>query len=273
MPRPAARQLSLPWSQDLPRAAPVEAPAPDTRRTQLLLRAARLADRVSAILDEHVRLTVTDNTSTMVSFRRSRSVVSLRVHHMFLEAPDDVVRALAAYAAGSRPRAGAVIDGFVRRNEERVRRARAERQVRGLVSGGNHHDLLAMYRELNATCFGGAIDARIGWGREPPARRRHSIKMGTYFHDARVIRVHPALDRPDVPDFFVRFIVFHEMLHQAVPPVAAGDRRLSHPPEFRRRERAYPEYARAIAWERRNLGLLLGRRPRRQPFDPEDPLG
>jgi hypothetical protein len=273
----AARQLSLPWTEDAPVPVPVaRAPVPrdaQPDRSEAVARAARLAERISQILDERVRLTVTDNTSTMVSFRRHSSVVALRVHHMFLEAPEDVVRALAHYAAGSRPRAGAVIDSWVRRNEERVRQARAERQARGLVPGGLHHDLQSIFRALNRAHFGGAIEARIGWGREPPDRRRRSIKMGTYFHDSHVIRLHPALDRPEVPDFFVRFIVFHEMLHQAVPPVTAGGRRLAHPPEFRQRERAYPDYARAIAWERRHLPLLLGRRPRRQPFDPEDPLG
>jgi hypothetical protein len=280
----AARQLTLPWSEAVasPAAVPVApaAQAPErvparsrrAERGDLLERAARLADRLSTMLNEHVHLAVTDNTSTMVSFRRSRQVVAFRVHHMFLEAPPEVVRALADYAAGARPRAGAVIDGFVRSNEERVRAARAERQGRGLVAGGTCHDLSALYAELNATFFGGAIEARIGWGREPPARRRRSIKMGTYFHDARVIRVHPALDRPEVPDFFVRFIVFHEMLHQAVPPVTRGGRRLAHPPEFRERERSYPGYARALAWERRHLALLLGRKPRLRPFDPEDPL-
>jgi hypothetical protein len=62
------------------------------------------------------------------------------------------------------------------------------------------------------------------------------------------------------------------MLHQAVPPQLQGGRRISHSAEFRRREQAYPDYDRAIAWERENLALLLGgaRPPFR--FDPDDPL-
>jgi hypothetical protein len=52
-------------------------------------------------------------------------------------------------------------------------------------------------------------------------------------------------------------VVFHEMLHQAVPAREANGRRIVHGPEFRRRERAYPEFARAKAWEERNLSLLL----------------
>ena len=54
-----------------------------------------------------------------------------------------------------------------------------------------------------------------------------------------------------------------------------GGRRVSHTPEFRRLERAYPDYAKAIAWERQHLAILLGdhKASRRQiHFDPDDPL-
>ncbi|AKU92325.1 hypothetical protein AKJ08_2712 [Vulgatibacter incomptus] len=241
--------------------------------SEKLERAAALADRLSTLLDERVRLTITDNTSTMISFRRSRSLVAIRVHQMFLDAPANVVQALADYASRRPSHAGQVIDDFVKRNESRVRRARVRRQAQGLDPFGRVHDLKEMFDKLNARYFAGRVDARIGWGREAPDRRRRSIKMGTYFHESRVIRIHPALDREEVPAYFVRFVIFHEMLHQAVPPQLIGGRRVAHSPEFRACESAYPDFERALAWERENLGLLLGRHGRRQrTFDPDDLL-
>ncbi len=275
MPSDPSRQLALPLP---PAGARAARPAEDRREThrergELLALAAELAGKLADHLDERVRLTLTENTSTMVSFRRGRGMVALRVHRMFAEAPPNVVRALAEYASRGRGASGRVIDDYVRENEHHVRDARANRQARGLEPRGRYHDLKAIYDQLNDAWFGGAVDARIGWGREAPRRRRRSIKMGTYFHDARVIRVHPGLDRAEVPDYFVRFIVFHEMLHQAVPPETVGGKRVSHTPEFRRRERAYPDFGRALAWERRNLSLLLARPPRRAAsFDLDDPL-
>lgn len=278
---PSARQLTLVLDAgqrpELPEPAR-EADAlldrgPALAERELLLgRAAELASRLSDLLDERVRLTLTDNSSTMVSFRRARGLVAFRVHRMFAEAPAEVVRALAEYASRGRGRSGSVIDRYVRENEERVKHARVARQARGLTPDGNYHQLDELYAQLNREQFGGKVVARIGWGREPPQRRRRSIKMGTYFHDAAVIRIHPGLDRAEVPAFFVRFIVFHEMLHQAVPPVTRGGRRISHTAEFRKRERAYPEYALALAWERKHLGLLLGKPQRARSFDPDDPL-
>lgn len=232
-----------------------------------------MAEKLSQRLSERVRLTITDNTSTMISFRRSAGTISFRVHQMFLDAPVEVVDALADYAARRRRTAGSVLDAFVRSNEELVRQSRADRQNRALDPYGRVHDLKAMFDDLNEIYFAGRIEAGIGWGREAPDRRRRSIKMGTYFHDSKVIKIHPALDRLEVPDYFVAFVVFHEMLHQAVPPRIIGGRRIAHTPEFRELEAAYPDYDRALAWESRNLSLLLGDGPpRRASFDPDDPL-
>jgi len=106
--------------------------------------------------------------------------------------------------------------------------------------------------------FEDQIDARITWG--PPGarrRRRRSIKMGSYSVEDRLIRIHPALDRQFIPDYFLEWIVYHEMLHQVHDiPVVAGRRRF-HTPEFIAEERAYEHYDRARVWERQNLDRIL----------------
>jgi hypothetical protein len=223
--------------------------------------ASRLADGLAALLGEPVRLRVHDNHSTMVSFRREGGVIRFRVHHLFLGAPDDVVRALAAFAGPARGRAarrreaGRHIDAWVRRHRGRI----APPREGPLEARGRWHDLRAILDRLNAEHFGGGVEARIGWGAWRGRARRRTIKTGVYLHDARLIRIHPCLDRPEVPGFYVAAVVFHEMLHQAVPPDETGPRRVVHGREFRRRERAYPDHRRARAWEEQNLHLLLGR--------------
>ncbi|HEX9052259.1 MAG TPA: hypothetical protein VF841_17150 [Anaeromyxobacter sp.] len=234
----------------------------DARRAPREVRvaaASRLADALAERLAEQVRVTVHDNRSTMVSFRRRTGEVHYRVHHMFLDAPGDVLDALAAFAggpraaAGRRRSAGSRIDAFVRRNRARIAIPRADR----LEARGRAHDLQAIFDRLNAEHFEGRIEARIGWGPVRGGRRRRTVKTGVYVQDARIIRIHPTLDRPQVPEFYVAAVVFHEMLHQAVPAREAHGRRVVHGAEFRRQERAYPDHERARAWEERHLALLL----------------
>jgi predicted metal-dependent hydrolase len=126
-----------------------------------------------------------------------------------------------------------------------------------LESRGRCFDLQAVFDELNLQFFQSGITARIGWGRHSAKRRRRSIRLGVYDHKAREIRIHPVLDKPQVPTFFVEYIVFHEMLHQLFPSQRHSGRHVHHPKAFRDREKSFPKYSAAIAWESQNLTELL----------------
>ena len=74
--------------------------------------------------------------------------------------------------------------------------------------------------------------------------------MGSFAVEDRVIRIHPALDQACVPDYFVAWIVFHEMLHGKHEVKRENGRRRFHTPEFLEEERQFPDYDRACAWEK-----------------------
>lgn len=223
-----------------------------------------LERRLSARVGRPLTVCITDNTHTMLSFGRRSGVLQVRMHHMFLDAPHEVVGALADYVRSGDPRASAALDGYIQRHRSLIRRVPVhERQRRHRIDPrGEVHHLGAIRDELNAGHFDGAVGCPITWCRPPRVRLpRQSIKLGSYSIDARLIRIHPALDQPAVPRFFVSWIVFHEMLHHVLRATTRGGRRCVHTPEFAERERAFPRYEEARAWERENLDLLLWWRP------------
>jgi hypothetical protein len=220
----------------------------------------RLREHLVLHLGEPVALVVHDNRSTMISYRRNRGALALRVHRMFLAADVQTTHALADFTRARRPhrRTGELLDAFIRRHQGDLR-PQTRREL--LVTRGRSHDLAQIYRLVNQRFFGDGVVAHIGWGRAPPRRRRRSIKMGVYFHETRTIRIHPALDHPEVPSFVVEFIVYHEMLHQICPAEElSGGRKRIHTRAFRAREQLHPDHRRAMAWEREHLGWLLTRR-------------
>jgi len=238
-------------------ASPEVRPIPS--RQQALSAARVLAHQVAALLgaDVKVLLSVHDNRSTMISFRREPPLLRLRVHHLFLEAPPEIVQAIADYAGRGKRAAGQLLDDYIADKQGRIR---AEpRRAATLTTRGKCFDLADIFARLNTLYFQDTIRARIGWGRHAAKRRRKSIRLGVYDHRSREIRVHPALDRPDVPLFFVEYIVFHEMLHQVFPSARDSGRHVHHPKAFRDRERAFPRYPAAIAWEKEHLHALLRR--------------
>lgn len=196
-----------------------------------------------------IAITVTNNSSSLMAFYPARAGrnARLRIHHMFLNADTQVVGALATWLTHRRhDRSAAVIDAFIRSNEHLIRRAARTRRVKTV---GSVHDLTTYYDYLNATEFGGRITTPITWGRVATRNRRRSIRLGSFSPEDDIIRVHPNLDQLFVPDYFVRYIVFHEMLHAELGvELTENGRRRVHTAEFNRRERAYCEYPRAMKW-------------------------
>ena len=133
-----------------------------------------------------------------------------------------------------------------------------QRQL-NLRHDGKHFDLQRIFHRLNQRFFRGRLRGyKIEWGRRRKHRPKEYFIFGTIQEEDRVIRIHPALDQPFVPLWFMQYILFHEMLHSVVPDEELpGGRRRVHTEEFNRRERQFPGYRRARRWEEENLAKFL----------------
>lgn len=219
-------------------------------------------------------LVLTRNRSRIVSARPAagatrsrsqgageRSPLAVRIHRCFVDAPDEVLAAV-----------GLVLDDDPSRRRLGLPRIRehfrvhgaedAARRPRTLRSKGRHHDLEALRDRVNERYFDDAVQVAITWGRDAPSRggrrrrRGLSIRLGSYAEAERLVRIHPVLDRADVPRYVVESIVHHEMLHAVIPAEPGRIRRRIHTPEFRRREREFRHHERAERWIAKNLERL-----------------
>ena len=217
-----------------------------------------LERRFSVAYRGPVVLAVTDNSQAMITQSRARGTLRVRVHMMFLDAPERVQEALVHYAVAGDREASRTLGNYIDANSHRIR---ASRPVVGpLRTRGRFHDLRDLFARLNEAYFGGTVTGvLVTWGRRtrPKNEARATIKLGSYSAPERLIRVHPVLDRPWVPRYFVAYIVYHELLHHVIPMVRTGRRSIVHSPAFLREERAFRRYDRAIAWEKSHLGRLL----------------
>lgn len=125
---------------------------------------------------------------------------------------------------------------------------------------GDYFDLKAIFDRLNARYFARTTltGYTITWGRRRRLAPKEYFVFGSIQEEDRIIRIHPRLDAPFVPLWFIEFVVYHEMLHSVVPDEIAGNgRRRVHTPEFYRRERQFQHYRRARKWEDENLARFL----------------
>lgn len=205
------------------------------------------------------RVVITDNLRTMLSVKRGQGVFTFRLHHMFIHASPRVLRAVASYAERQDAEASERLRVFIDDNEDAIRRRTNARPIPVDVAG-KFHNLQAIFDELNAHYFGGAIQARITWGpRTKRKRGRQSIKLGSYTVEDELIRIHPVLDAADVPRYFVAWVVYHEMLHEIHDMPVVDGRRVYHTRAFRNAEAKFEQYPEAVLWERTNLHKLLDR--------------
>lgn len=211
---------------------------------------------------EPIEVVVTDNSSSIMSFKSARdgTPARLRIHRMFLAANSRVIEALSVWLTRRRSaKSAAILDDFIKSNEHLIR-ASSGRRVR-VRTRGAFVDLQRLFDEVNREHFDNSVRSAITWGRMPTGRgRRRSIRLGSFTPEDNLVRIHPLLNQEFVPEYFIRYIVFHEMLHAHLGvDCGPGGRRRIHTPEFNRLERAYPDFAKATAWldDTKNLNQLL----------------
>lgn len=204
-------------------------------------------------------LAVTRNRSQMVSLtlHGKEEPVRVRLHEAFLQAPDHVIQSLGKYLKRPRRADWRVVSDFAQTITPTDTRRRA---ASTLSRRGKVYDLAELGERVNRRFFQGRLACRVEWAperaRPSRTRRRQSIRYGSYRRDTDTIRIHPLLDDGRVPEAFIKYILYHEMLHAVVPPERINGRWLFHPPAFNHLDRRFPDWRRMQRLGKELLDLL-----------------
>ncbi len=185
-----------------------------------------------------VELALTRNRVSMASVQfLTESHARIRLHEHFALAPDDIMAALVGYLRSRQKRHWKRICAYARSIPVSPPNRPATCHTKGRI-----YDLEALSVEINNTFFGGKLRFRVGWGRHSRPAKRRSIRYGSCNIETRLIRIHPFLDQEHIPVDFVRYILYHEVLHLVFPPEIRNGRRIDHPEIFRRWEQRFPAF-------------------------------
>ena len=196
-----------------------------------------------------ISLVVTDNATSMISFRKKAESVALRLHRLFLGADECIFDEIAGFIKNRRCPMHHT-KTFISSNRHHLKSASPRRIT--INTCGKQYDLKPIFERLNSRYFADAVSSAITWGRRSVRRFPTRRTLGTYFEDRNLIRINPVLDSRRVPLFYIEFIVYHEMLHAVMESEVKNGRRSIHAKEFRRREKLFEHYDRAAQWEREN---------------------
>jgi len=209
--------------------------------------------RMKELCSGPVEIVLTNNRSSLITVKESRGKKTARIQHAFRAADKRTLKALAGFIGRPNKRSRSVIDEFLREKTELVESlGRDAVSCPDLNSRGEHRDLKKVLSKVRREYGINVKGVKIAWstrGTPNGKRRRRSIKFGSYCRETNTVRVHPDLDNPAVPDYFVEYIVYHELLHAIFPPERAEGRRNVHNPEFVRFEKKFEKYSEALQFE------------------------
>jgi len=208
---------------------------------------------LSGMCRSPLEVTFTRNRSSLISIQAKASGLrNVRLQHGFRAADCRTMKSLASYISSPNKRSGKVIDEFIREKQDLFETmAKEGHRSSKLRVAGRFKKLDSLLRKVIKDYEFKLRGVKITWGRESSVSGNHSIKFGSYSHRSGTVTIHPALDSPDVPDYFVEYIIYHELLHAIFPPQEnTGSRRSVHSPEFKRFEKKFSYYNEALEFEK-----------------------
>ncbi|MFO8057176.1 MAG: hypothetical protein R6V10_07780 [bacterium] len=209
-------------------------------------------EEFTALCQEPVEITLTRNRSSLISVHPTDSGLrKVRLQQAFRAADQRTIKALARYIHKPDKRTGRIIDEYIKNKQDLFESmARQTSRKPRIKNGGLFKKLDRMLKDVMKKYDLHVRGIKITWGRRSTVRGNHSIKFGSYSHHHRLITIHPALDSPEVPDYFVEYIIYHELLHAVFPPLpGSGNRRDIHSAQFKRYEKKFDNYEEALRFE------------------------
>jgi hypothetical protein len=124
--------------------------------------------------------------------------------------------------------------------------------TKGLV-----YDLKELFDTINQQYFRSKIESFIRWG-----TYASKTSYQTYFKDQHgnrhnLITIAGVYNHPKIPEFAIKGVIFHEMLHIVIPRYKKNGRNVIHSPEFKKAERMYPFRDKWYTWERENIYKII----------------
>lgn len=204
-----------------------------------------------------LKLKINDNRSTMLSVKWEPDFAKVSLHRIFLQAPQNVMDDLACYLRQEDKIIAPSVKAFIENNLKNLDYSHQLDRTK-LYSQGHVYNLQKVYDNLNREYFRGKLNLFITWFGKPMQRSRSQVTFGLYHDPIRLIKVNRLLDSPSFPDYFVSYVVYHEMLHHVCPAYVddKGQHHI-HSKEFKEREIEFRHYELAQMWIKENQACFF----------------
>lgn len=121
--------------------------------------------------------------------------------------------------------------------------------------GRKHIDPVGAHRSLLESYLRVTLDMGLTLPRVPTLSWSKTVSRHRFGHwdaDHNAVVISQVLDDPDVPEFVLDYVVYHELLHIVHPAkMGSGTKRIVHSAAFKRDERRFPRWKEGDEWIRK----------------------
>ena len=195
-----------------------------------------------------LKVKINDNRSTMLSVRWEPDYTRVSLHRIFLDAPQNVMDDLACYLKEGDQPVGFTVRAFIEDNLKKLDYSHTI-DAGKLYVQGRVYNLKEIYNRLNDEYFDGRLKLFITWFGKHELKARSRINFGLYYDPLKLIKINRLMDKTEIPEYVLSYVIYHEMLHFVCPSYydEKGIHRI-HTKEFKAMERQYEHYKRALKW-------------------------
>jgi|GEM_PF-4152188 len=188
------------------------------------------------------------------AYQQQGGKLKLLLHEHFLEAPFEILNAIADMVLTRSYSAIKLLERYMNRFFY-ARKKYITHQTH------LHLDVLQnTYQRLNADYFKQAIHTHVRWIKTNQEITTNKIRLGVYYPIKREICIHPILALKQTPEYYLQFVLYHEMCHAFEFEQTArqeGTHNTRHNMQFKHWETQFKHYQDALSWEQNHLSALV----------------
>jgi hypothetical protein len=121
--------------------------------------------------------------------------------------------------------------------------------------GRKHIDPVGAHRSLLGSFLRVSLDLGLALPKVPTLSWSKTVSRHRFGHwdpEHNAVVISQVLDDPDVPEFVLDYVLYHELLHILHPvKMGSGTKRIVHSAAFKRDERKFPRWREGDEWIRR----------------------
>lgn len=224
---------------------------------KVLMYSPRFQEELESSLGKKLKLKINDNRSTMLSVKWEADCTIVSMHRMFLEAPGNVIQAVASYLRQEHKVIDPTVKIFIEDGLKKIDYTHMVDRSK-LTHQGNVYNLKDLYDEVNREYFADKLQLAITWYGKPGQRNRSRCTFGLYHDPLKLIKIHRLLDSPSFPKYLLTYVIYHEMLHSVCPPyIDENGLNRVHSREFKKEEEKFRYFNLAQKWIKENSNHLF----------------